>query len=107
MIKWLNVDVDNTIDNKNVDTKLTQTTLDLINTNISTTIKVIVQNYFKTHDTEPIIDETDYDVTTTLAVGDNIFNNKLGKDFTISIKDNGSTYKLKIGMATLFRTIFW
>ncbi len=70
--KWLNVDVDNTIDNKNVDTKLTQTTLDLINTNISTTIKVIVQNYFKTHDTELIIDETDYDVTTTLAVGDNI-----------------------------------
>ncbi|WP_425377360.1 hypothetical protein [Spiroplasma endosymbiont of Aleiodes alternator] len=103
--KWLNVDVDNTIDNKNVDTKLTQTTLDLINTNISTTIKVIVQNYFKTHDTELIIDETDYDVTTTLAVGDNIFNNKLGKDFTISIKDNGSTYKLKNSLDNINVTI--
>lgn len=77
----------------------------MINTNVNSAIKLIVQNYFLIHDPELIINETDYDITTSLTIGDDIFNNRLGKDFTISLKDNGTTYKLKNSLDDINITI--
>lgn len=71
---------------RDADKKLSQQDLDFANNKIILDITTICQKYFDEHYPTLMVTKDDYQVTTNLAVGDDIFNHQAGKAITITIE---------------------
>ncbi|WP_342260675.1 hypothetical protein [Spiroplasma endosymbiont of Notiophilus biguttatus] len=96
--KNFQITIDNKKDEKgnfiNADSKLSEEDVKFVNSQIIESIKKISQSYFQKNYSDLNIEDSDYTISTNLKVGDNIFNNKLGKNIEITIKAADNSYKL-------------
>ncbi|WP_342275730.1 hypothetical protein [Spiroplasma endosymbiont of Nebria brevicollis] len=90
---WLTINIDNK-DNSNADGKLTTVGLARANTQINDIIKKDVSAYFQTNDSDIGIKDDDFTISTNLQVGDNLFNQKKGKTFTVTIAAVAGQYRI-------------
>ncbi|WP_338957157.1 hypothetical protein [Spiroplasma endosymbiont of Tiphia femorata] len=78
----------------NADSKLSEEDVKFVNSQIIESVKKICQSYFQKNYSDLNIKDSDYTISTNLNVGNNIFNNKLGKNIEITIKAADNSYKL-------------
>ncbi|WDA54335.1 MAG: hypothetical protein PPFGHCPK_00769 [Spiroplasma endosymbiont of Drosophila atripex] len=78
----------------NADVSLSEDNLKFINDQIIKGVQTICQNYFQKNYSDLNIEDSDYTISTNLKVGDNIFNNKSGKNIEIKITASPNDHKL-------------
>ncbi|WP_174481538.1 hypothetical protein [Spiroplasma endosymbiont of Danaus chrysippus] len=78
----------------NAGSKLSEEDVKFVNSEIIESVKKICQSYFQKNYSDLNIKDSDYTISTNLNVGNNIFNNKLGKNIEIKITANPNDHKL-------------